>query len=95
MKILIVCISLATGYISPFVSEQAGAIASLGNEVLISPKVDFLNIVDNKIKNKIKGHKKNEIVCCGIELDVFYLMKKGVAREVIVLDQEKKHILFS
>lgn len=56
---------------------------------------DFNIFVESKIKARIKGHNKNKILPCGVNLDNFYPIKKSVARKQSNLDSEKKYILFS
>lgn len=55
----------------------------------------FNIFVENKIKNKIKGHKNNAVIPCGIDLEIFYPLNKAVAREMLVLKPDIKYILFS
>lgn len=56
---------------------------------------DFNIFVESKIKARIKGHNKNKILPCGVNLDNFYPIEKSVARKRSNLDLEKKYILFS
>ncbi len=94
-----------SGMFSNLQCEQKVVITFHGSDAYI-PYVKLLSklaaslsafniFVEEKIKNKIKGHKKNAIVPCGVDLDVFYPMNKGVARNVIGLDPLKKYVLFS
>ena len=62
----------------------------------IAARLSKFNIfVENKIRNKIKGHGNNSVIPCGINLDDFFPMDKSVAREMAGLKSDKKYILFS
>lgn len=62
----------------------------------VAARLSTFNIfVEEKIKKRIGGHNKNEIIPCGIRLDVFYLMNKMATRELLGLEKSKKYILFA
>lgn len=62
----------------------------------IAGRLSSYNVfVGEKIKNRIKGHKNNSIVPCGINLDTFYPIDMKIAREKLNMEHEKKYILFS
>jgi len=62
----------------------------------LAAKLSSYNIcVEEKLKHRIREHKKSVTIPCGINLNVFYPISKNIAREMTGLELEKKYILFS
>jgi glycosyltransferase involved in cell wall biosynthesis len=62
----------------------------------IAAHLSIYNIfVGNKIKNKIKGHKNNSVIPCGVNLDKFYPIDQKKSIKKTNLNPNKINILFS